>query len=163
MKPHDWRHLVSHSAESLLPGPFNAHFNRAFRCIALPNLGRCCYENTRSTVRRASSPFSTTPPHGQRPRWLRAWEPVHKTAKIPVHSKRRESVLSLIGFGSDRSRNSASSWQGSVCAARGCAMSMLSKLCPVIRVSQPLRFACPRCSAPNQQVPGSSCSRDSLQ
>jgi len=41
------------SRHGLLAGPFNAHFNRAFRCIALPNLGRCCYENTRSNCSTA--------------------------------------------------------------------------------------------------------------
>jgi hypothetical protein len=32
------------SGARLIAGPFKAHFNRALRCIALANLGRCCYE-----------------------------------------------------------------------------------------------------------------------
>jgi hypothetical protein len=54
MKPHDggilFRIPPNRSRHGLLAGPFNAHFNRTR--IALPNLGRCCHENMRSTVLR---------------------------------------------------------------------------------------------------------------
>src|SRR6266481_9858317 len=79
----------------------------------------------------------------------------------PVHSKRCESVVSLIRSESDRSFkfNLAASWQGNVWHAR---ISMLSKLCQIVRVSLPWRSEYPRYTGPNRPTLDSSHRSDLL-
>jgi hypothetical protein len=87
--------------------------------------------------------------HGQRRRSLRAWETVHKTAEI--HSTASGANLSCRSFAPRPQLRVV--WQGDVCHA---PISMLSKVCQIVRTCLTSRFACPRCSAPNQQAADNS-------